>query len=100
MNPTYLSALTLMVVPNSPLDDMIRRGEFDPMTDPRDILKELEQLIENIDVPGPVIFRTNHASNYLPLKGNLPEDKAALLDLIQSTLKNPALLRAESLRGL
>jgi radical SAM superfamily enzyme YgiQ (UPF0313 family) len=100
MNPTYLSALTLMVVPRSPLDDMIRRGEFEMVTDPGDILHELGLIIRHIDVPGPVIFRTNHASNYLPLKGTLPQDKAALSELVHAALRNPAMLRAESRRGL
>lgn len=100
MNPTYLSALTLMVVSGSPLDDMIRRGDFEMVTDPMEILRELELMIRHTDVPGPVIFRTNHASNYLPLKGTLPEDKSALLKLVQTALRDPSLLRAESRRGL
>jgi radical SAM superfamily enzyme YgiQ (UPF0313 family) len=100
MNPTYLSALTLMVVPHSPLDAMVRRGEFEPVTDPGEILSELELMIANIDAPGPIVFRTNHASNYLPLKGTLPQDKAALLRLVQSAQEDPAMLRADSRRGL
>jgi radical SAM superfamily enzyme YgiQ (UPF0313 family) len=100
MNPTYLSALTLMVVPGSPLDDMIRRGDFEMVTDPMEVLRELELMIRHTNVYGPVIFRTNHASNYLPLKGTLPEDKAALLKLVQTALQDPTLLRAESRRGL
>lgn len=100
MNPTYLSALTLMVVSGSPLDDMIRRGDFEMVTDPIEVLRELELMIRHIDVPGPVIFRTNHASNYLPLKGNLPADKDDLLTLVQTARQDPTLLRAESRRGL
>ena len=100
MNPTYFSALTLMVVPGSPLDDMVKRGTFELVTDPLDILRELSLMIENIDAPGPVVFRTNHASNYLPLRGTLPRDKEDLLKTIQNAMKNPSLLRAESMRGL
>jgi hypothetical protein len=100
MNPTFFSALTLMVVPHSPLDAMVRRGEFELVTDPAEVLKELEWMIRNIDAPGPVVFRTNHASNYLPLKGTLPEDKEALLKTIQEALDDPRLLRPESMRGL
>lgn len=100
MNPTYLSALTLMVVPHSPLDRMVQRGEFDLITDPVDVLRELELMIRHIDVEGPVIFRTNHASNYLPLKGTLPEDKGALLNIVQKVLETPDQLRSESSRGL
>ena len=79
MNPSYFAALTLMVVPGTVLDDMVKRGEFELVTDPLDVLKEVELMIMNIDAPGPVVFRTNHASNYLPLRGILPGDKERLL---------------------
>lgn len=100
MNPTFFSALTLMVVPNSPVDAMIKRGEFELVTDPVEVLMELDLMIRNIDAPGPVVFRTNHASNYLPLRGTLPQDKEALLKTIQEALKDPSRLRPESMRGL
>lgn len=100
MNPTYLSALTLMVVPGSPLEGMVQRGEFVPLTDPVEILQELELMIHAIDVPGQVIFRTNHASNYLPLKGTLPADKQALLQVVRDALNDPRQLRPEYRRGL
>jgi len=100
MNPTFFSALTLMVVPNSPLDAMVKKGEFELVTDPVEILKELHLMIRNIDAPGPVVFRTNHASNYLPLRGTLPRDKESLLRTIQAALDNTDLLRPESMRGL
>ena len=100
MNPTYFAALTLMVVPGTPLDDMVKRGEFELVTDPNEILKELELMIENIDAPGPVEFRTNHASNYLPLRGTLPQDKEKLLRTIRSAINDPSQLRPEFLRGL
>ena len=100
MNPSYFSALTLMVVPGTPLDDMVKSGSFELVTDPMEILRELELMIENIEAPGPVVFRTNHASNYLPLRGTLPRDKEVLLQTIRAALKDPSLLRPESLRGL
>jgi hypothetical protein len=79
---------------------MIERGEFEPVTDPMDILTEVGLMIKNIDAPGPVVFRTNHASNYLPLAGTLPEDKERLLRTISNAIKNPRILRAEYMRGL
>jgi hypothetical protein len=100
MNPTYFSALTLMVVPGTPLDGMVKRGEFELVTDPLEILEELGLMIENIEAPGPVVFRTNHASNYLPLRGTLPRDKESLLKTIRSAMKDPTRLRPESMRGL
>jgi radical SAM superfamily enzyme YgiQ (UPF0313 family) len=100
MNPTFFAALTLMVVPDTPLDEMVRRGEFELVTDPMDILRELELMILNIDAPGPIEFRTNHASNYLPLRGTLPEDKGKLLRTIRKALNDPSLLRPEYMRAL
>lgn len=100
MNPSFFAALTLMVVPGTVLDDMIKRGEFEPVTDPMDVLREVGLMIRNIDAPGPVVFRTNHASNYLPLAGTLPADKERLLKTISSAVKNPSILRAEYMRGL
>ena len=100
MNPSFFAALTLMLVPGTPLDEMVKRGEFELVTDPFEILKEVELMIENIDAPGPVVFRTNHASNYLPLKGALPVDKEKLLKIIRNAVENPGVLRSESMRGL
>jgi len=79
---------------------MVRRGEFELVTDPFEILKELELMIMNIDAPGPIEFRTNHASNYLPLRGTLPQDKDKLLKTIQGAINDPSRLRPESMRAL
>ena len=100
MNPTYFAALTLMITPNTPLDTMVKEGTFEPVTDPYEILDELELIIENINAPGPVVFRTNHASNYLPLKGTLPRDREKLLDIIRAARKDRNQLRPESTRAL
>jgi radical SAM superfamily enzyme YgiQ (UPF0313 family) len=100
MNPSFFAALTLMVVPGTVLDAMVKRGEFELVTDPIDVLKEVELIVKNIDAPGPVVFRTNHASNYLPLRGVLPDDKERLLKTIRSAVKDPRVLRTESMRGL
>lgn len=100
MNPTFFAALTLMVVPDSTLDNMIKRGEFELVTDPIQILKELELMISNINAPGPIAFRTNHASNYLPLKGDLPQDKENFLKTIRHAINDPKMLRPEFMRAL
>jgi hypothetical protein len=89
-----------MVVPGTVLDEMIKRGEFDLVTNPIDVLREVELIIKNIDAPGPVVFRTNHASNYLPLRGVLPGDKEGLLRTIRGAMKDTSILRAENTRGL
>lgn len=100
MNPSFFAALTLMLVPGTVLADMVKRGEFELVTDPVDVLKEVELIVKNIDAPGPIVFRTNHASNYLPLRGVLPVDKERLLKTIRGAMKNPTMLRTEYMRGL
>ena len=56
-------------------------------------------LMEHLDSPGSV-FRMNHASNYLVLKGTLNQDKDAMLRTIDAAEHNLNLLRPEEWRGL
>lgn len=73
---------------------------FEPQSDLA-ILKELERLISGLNPPAPVIFRSNHASNALPLAGNFPKDKARLLQEVQNALQyGEKALRPQFLRGL
>ncbi len=99
MNPRYLSALTLMLLPGTSLYQKYRKGEFEIMN-PTSILEELRLFLENLDVEGDCIFRTNHASNYLPIGGRLPRDKERMLEVIDSGLADSSLLRPESFRAL
>ena len=55
--------------------------------------------MENLDSPDSV-FRMNHASNYLVLRGTLNEDKAAMLAEISRAEHDLSRLRPESWRGL
>jgi len=100
INPTYLGALTLMVVPNTPLYKKVQRNEFN-LLDSTGILKELKLLLENVSLSG-CIFRSNHASNYLPLRGTLNQDRDKLVELINTALEKPhkVPLRPEFSRGL
>ncbi|HRT71043.1 MAG TPA: radical SAM protein [Syntrophales bacterium] len=98
INPHYLSALTLM------LSDDNRYffrcvGEDWEWMDKLEILRELRTMIEHFQLDS-CIFRTNHASNYLPIKATLNQDKERLLKEIDNVLKNPAWLRPEYLRAL
>lgn len=98
INPDYLSTLTLMVVEGTPLYDQVQRGEFKLMTPIQD-LRELKLMLENVNLTN-CTFRSNHASNYLPLKGVLNRDRQALLNLLERALATPDMLRPEYLRGL
>nr|MDO8114210.1 radical SAM protein [Candidatus Sigynarchaeota archaeon] len=106
MNPDdnqtwYIGALTLMIPPHTAISTNVKAGRFQPM-DEVQIVGELKTLIENIDDSvHDCIFRSNHASNYLVLKGILANEKQALLDQIDSALANPSrYLRPEFYRGL
>ncbi len=98
MNPGYLSALTLMLLPGTPLYREYLSGSFKLM-DPISILAELYLMIANIEVEN-CIFRTNHASNYLPIAGTLSRDKKQLLETIEMAIEHKEMLRPESQRTL
>jgi len=100
INPEYIGALTLMTPPGTHIYKLVQSGEFVPMT-PMDILRELKLLIENLEQTN-CIFRTNHASNYLPIHGTLNRDKERLLEILTQTIENEdyGKIRPNYLRGL
>ncbi|NPV92288.1 MAG: radical SAM protein [Firmicutes bacterium] len=101
INPQFLSALTLMLVPGTVMYRKAQRGEF-VLPNPFEVLRELRTLVEGLYMKDPCVFRTNHASNYLPIKGTLPQDKAAILQALDMVLqkKDDRYLRPDYLRGL
>jgi radical SAM superfamily enzyme YgiQ (UPF0313 family) len=98
INPDYLSPLTLILEEGTPLYDQVQRGEFKLMTPIQD-LKELKLMLENATLTD-CVFRSNHPSNYLPLKGVLNRDKQAFISLIEKALSAPDMIRPEFLRAL
>ncbi|HUW94471.1 MAG TPA: radical SAM protein [Anaerolineae bacterium] len=100
MDPAYFSLLTLMVVPGTELHRMVSAGEF-VVPEPLEMLREVRVTIEHIEGVSNCVFRTNHATNYLPLAGTLPQDKERLLMTIDRALaEGESILRPEYLRGL
>lgn len=87
--PEYLGILCLVVHPETDIDIQCKKGEFVEASGDQ-IMEEIKLMIENINIPDnkKIIFRSNHASNYLNLKGNFPEDKARLLDDINYAISN------------
>lgn len=100
IDPEYIGALSIIVVPGTPLADDIEKGAFQA-PDPYMLLEELAIMIQNTNVTHS-FFASNHASNYLPIKVWLPEDKERAIQAINRVLsrRDPALLRPESLRAL
>ena len=99
MNPSYVGLLTLMVEPAAPLYQDIKSGKFEILS-PEEVLVETTEMIKHIDVKRNCVFRSNHASNYLSLKGNLPQDKEKLLRQLQMALQNTGMLKDERFRML
>ncbi len=98
MDPEYLAALTLTVVPGTPIAKLESSGRFTlPMID--GLLAELRTFVAEAE-PTNALFRTNHASNYLPIGGRLPRDRAAIVEVIDRALSGDIPLRDESRRGL
>ena len=93
MNPEYIGILTLVVEDGTPLRDWVREGKFHLLT-PAQVLQETKLMVESFDSPGSV-FRMNHASNYLSLKGTLNEDKEAMLAQIRRAERHMETLRPE-----
>jgi len=100
MDPDYVGALSLMIVPGTPIEREIEAGELILPT-PFGLIQELETMIENSHMTH-CFFASNHASNYLPLRIQLPDEKEEALRRIREVLKrkDPALLRPEYLRTL
>ena len=98
MGPRHLSALTYIPERGTVLGRAVERGEFQLLT-AREALEETRLLLEHLEV-NPLHFTSDHASNYLPLKGGLPEDRGRLLTLIDQALAGERGVRAEQWRGL
>jgi radical SAM superfamily enzyme YgiQ (UPF0313 family) len=100
MDPAYFSLLTLMIVPGTELYREYKAGEF-VLIEPLEMLAEMRVMIQHMEGLTHCVFRTNHASNYLPLAGTLPQDKERLLATLDRALaQGESVLRPESLRAL
>jgi radical SAM superfamily enzyme YgiQ (UPF0313 family) len=98
MDPNYVGALTVMLIPGTPLYEEHRKGEFQ-VPDEKELLQELREMIAHTNLTRGLFF-SNHASNYLPVKAKLPKGKQEALDLIDAALKGDVGLRPEWMRAL
>ena len=98
MDPNYIGALTVMILPNTPLEDDYRAGRFE-LPDTRELLLELREMFEHTHLSGG-LFMSTHASNYLPVKARLPKDREKTLNLIDAALRGEIDLKPEWMRGL
>ena len=98
MKPEYIGLLTLMVEPGTPLYDWVNNKSFELLS-PVEVLNETKLMLENTDSEGSV-FRMNHASNYLSLRGTLNADTPRMIKEINDALDGAKRLRSEYMRGL
>ena len=100
MQPRHLSSMTLMPVEGTPLYDEVQRGELTLQT-PFESLLEVRRLVEQIELEN-LHYTSNHASNYLPIKGTLTRDRDEIIAQIDQVLSSGdgSLLRDDGLRGL
>ena len=98
MDPDYLAALTLTVVPGTPIALRQAQDRFE-LPGIVELLGELRTFVAEAR-PADALFRTNHASNYLPIAGRLPQDGPAMAAVIDRALSGGIPLRPEILRGL
>jgi radical SAM superfamily enzyme YgiQ (UPF0313 family) len=98
IDPDYVGALSLMLVPGTPLHDDYMKGAF-PLLGPEEMLREIRTMIAHTDLSSGLFF-ANHASNYLPIKAKLPKDKESTLALIDKALAGELRLKPEYMRAL
>jgi len=100
MDPDYVGALTLMLVPQTELYEDYRAGRF-VLPDKIGFIRELYLMIANSNFTN-CYFTSNHASNYLPIKARLPGQKEKILKMIGAVIEenDVSRMRPEYLRGL
>jgi hypothetical protein len=97
MDPDYVGALTVMILPNTVLGEDFAAGRFE-LPGKLELLKELREMINHTHLSGGLFF-SNHASNYLPVKAKLPKDREKTLAFIDQALQGEVALKPEWMRG-
>ncbi len=98
IEPDYVGALTVMIIPGTPLARDLAEGRFELMNE-RELLGELREMFESTNMTRG-LFMANHASNYLPIKARMPKDKERVLALIDAALRGEVALKPEWMRAL
>ncbi|MBW1898755.1 MAG: radical SAM protein [Deltaproteobacteria bacterium] len=98
IDPDYVGALSLMLIPGTPLYKDYESGNF-PILEPVETLRELRVMIANTDLSNG-LFHANHASNYLPIRAHLPNDKEMTIRLIDEAIAGRIALKPEHMRAL
>lgn len=99
MNASYVSLLTLMLDSRAPIMEDIRSGKLTLLT-PEQVLGETYLMLKNANPSKPCVFRSNHASNYVSLRGNIPEDNERMMMQLKRAMEDTGLIKDERFRML
>ncbi len=99
MNASYVSFLTLMLEYPAPLLEKYQSGEFKLLT-AEEVLKEAAIMLDYARPEKPCVFRSNHASNYVSLKGDLPRDNDRMIAALNRAMADTELIKDERFRRL
>jgi radical SAM superfamily enzyme YgiQ (UPF0313 family) len=97
MDPDHVAALTVIPIPGTPFWSDLERGDLD-LPDALGMLSEMREMLAHTDLTGGV-FASNHASNYLPVRVQLPEGKQEAIHLINAALEGKIGLKPEWMRA-
>ena len=99
MGASYVSLLTLMLDPRAEITKEIEEGRFELLS-PEEVVAETYLLLENARPEKRCVFRSNHASNYLSLRGDLPDDREMMLAKLKAAMQDSGMLKDERFRLL
>lgn len=99
MNASYVGLLTLMLDPRAPITEQIRSGELELLSG-EEVVAETYLMLKHANPTKPCVFRSNHASNYVSLRGDLPRDKEIMLSKLKLAMENTGMLKDERFRAL
>ena len=99
MNASYVSLLTLMLQPPAPMLEDYRSGKF-KLLSPEEVLAETCLMLKHAEPTKTCVFRSNHASNYVSLRGNLPADNENMIASLKRCMEDRGLLKDERFRML
>ena len=83
-DPHFIRIRTYVPTPRTPLWDKIQEGSFE-LASPETILREQSHLIQRLEVSSQ--YLSDHISNYAPVYGKFPKDRAEMLQTLESALK-------------
>lgn len=89
IKPNYLSFLTTMAIPGTPYYRMVSRPNF-KLSTTKDLLFEMKEIVSKLKLSpnDEIVFRANHVSNMVPVRGNLPHDQVQVLDNLEHWYQN------------